>query len=82
MNWPISLTTSPRGRFTASASRARAAADNQAVGHGGKLLDLLGRADAEADADGQIGLGTQPGHVLDQVGGRLLRSPVMPATET
>ena len=67
-NWPISLTTSTAGPVHRLGQPPhQGAADDQAVGHRGKLLDLLGRADAEADADGQIGLGPQPGHVVDQV---------------
>ena len=44
------------------------AADDQAVGDRGELPDLLGRADPEADADRQVGLGPEPGDVLGQLG--------------
>ena len=44
------------------------AADDQAVGDRGQRPDLLGRADPEADADRQVGLGAEPGDVLGQLG--------------
>ena len=72
-NWPISRTTSARGRLIASAKPANdRAADDQAVGHRGELADLVGTADPEADADRQIGLGPQPGDVVDELGGEAL----------
>ena len=63
-----------RGRPRPSASSGvgqpadQGAADDQAVGDGGELADLLGRADPEADADRQVGLRPEPGDVLGQFG--------------
>ena len=48
-------------------------ADDQAVGHRGEQLHVLRRADAEADADRQLGLRAQPADVVDQLR-RQLRS--------
>ena len=82
-NWPISRTTSSRLRPGVRQATNQGAADDQAVGDGGELADLLRRTDPEADADRQVGLGPEPGHVLGEVGrDRLRRSPVIPATET
>ena len=44
------------------------AADDQAVGHRRELAHLVGTADPEADADGQVGLGPQPADGFDQFG--------------
>ena len=43
------------------------AADDQAVGHRGELAHLVWPADPEADANGQIGLGSQPADALNKV---------------
>src|SRR5688572_18083524 len=40
-------------------------ADDQAVGDGGEELDVLRLADAEANADGEVGLRPQPADVFD-----------------
>ena len=72
----------PRAALGPGQPAHQGAADDQAVGDGGEGADVLGEADPEADADRQLGLGPEPGDVLGQVGGRVVRSPVIPATET
>ncbi len=39
--------------------------DDQAVGHRGQQPDVFGSADAEPDADGQVGLFAELCHVVD-----------------
>ena len=58
-------------------------ADDQAVGHGGEQLDVFGLADAEADADRQVGLRRGASRRCRRApAAAAVRSPVMPATET
>ena len=55
--------------FSASTSRrTRALPTIRPSATGASVADLLGRADPEADADRQVGLGPEPGDVLGQLG--------------
>ena len=72
-NRPISLDDLGAGQVLGLGQPPdQGAADDQAVGHRGELADVLGRADPEADADRQVGLGPEPGDVLGQLGGQRL----------
>ncbi len=72
-NWPISRTTSARGRLTASARRRTMALPMiRPSATGASWRDLVRAADPEPDADGQWRLGPQPADGLDQLRGQAL----------